>query len=84
MVNSEPGAKDGSSVYDRSNIANKEEREGTRNTVEEFLNEHPPSLAHNQMCMDHPTEFIVAYNKLTYYQLCVKCIAGQNLQKDYY
>ena len=36
------------------------------------------------MCMEHPTQFVVAYNKLTYQYLCGKCVNLQNLHKEYY
>ena len=72
IVGSELGVKDNSMlVVDKSNIA---EQDHTRNTVDQFLDEQPPTLSHNQKCLEHPEEYVVAYNKLTYHYLCLQCI----------
>jgi len=61
-----------------------DEGNSSRNTVDEFLDEEPPKLQHNQKCLEHTGEFVVAYNKLTFHFLCGRCVSTQNLQKDYY
>ena len=49
---------------------------GGRSTVDQFLDEEPPQLKHNQKCVEHPDEFVVAYNKLSYEYLCGRCVSG--------
>ena len=36
------------------------------------------------MCSEHPDEFIIGYNKLSYEYLCGKCVSTQKLQREYY
>lgn len=76
--------KDFSLVVEHSNIHDIVVEDERRNTVDQFLEEEPPSLAHNQKCKEHTDEFVVAYNKLTYDFLCSRCVSAQNMQKDYY
>lgn len=55
-----------------------------RSTVSQFQDEDPPVLEHNQMCVEHPEEMVIGYNKLTYDYLCGKCVSSQKLQREYY
>ena len=44
----------------------------------------PPLLSYNDRCEEHPSELIVAYNKVTLLHLCSQCIGSQNLIKEDY
>ena len=85
-IGSDVGLKDCSLLVNK-NGANREENSESdlkNDTVDEFLEEEPPTLAHNQKCKDHPEELILAYNKLTYEYLCTRCISGKKLAREHY
>ena len=64
--------------------ASSELGDSKNNTVDDFLEEEPPTLSHNQTCMEHADEPVLAYNKLTYQYLCGRCVSSQKLQKEHY
>ena len=72
-IMSDVGLKNCSMLVLENNIDNDpyeksddEHESSKRNTVEQFLEEEPPALQLNQKCLEHPNEFVVAYDKLTF------------------
>ena len=64
-VGSEVGLRDNSTLVKKDGGQNSE-LDSKNNTVDEFLEEEPPTLSHNQKCLEHTDELIIAYNKLSY------------------
>lgn len=69
---------------DVSKDASSELESKNNNTVDEYLEEEPPMLSHNQKCEQHADEPVLAYNKLTYEYLCARCVSSQKLAKEHY
>lgn len=81
-IGSEAGLKDCSLLVNKD--GDNKEDDSKNNTVDEFLFEEPPTLAHNQKCLEHHDELVIAYNRLTYEYLCARCISANKLQREHY
>ena len=81
------GLKDCSLLVNKNGAnqeGNSESELKDNNTVDEFLEEEPPTLVHNQKCLEHPEELVLAYNRLTYEYLCSRCISSKKLARESY
>ena len=41
-------------------------------------------MSHNQKCLEHHEELVMAYNKLTFEYLCSRCISNNKLAREHY